>query len=469
MNFPSDKKDAGAVQAVPARRGFLQRVAAASALGAAGLASANNVLADSREGERSHDHGRGNDWITTWAASAHGTYPLGTAVAQPDLQFAFPDAATGASNQSFRLIIRPTVWGDQFRLRFSNLFGNRAVTFDDLHLGLQASAGTLVEGSNTRITFQGARQVTIPAGEALWSDPVRIGHLKAAGSDLLQGRKLAVSFHVVGSSGPMTWHSKAMQTSYVTAPNSGSHAAAETDRNFPYSTSSWYFLDAVDVAGPRNAATIVTFGDSITDGTGSTLNGDDRWPDVLMRRLHAAHGNRFAVANAGIGGNRIVTDSPTGGPAAVSRLEQDVLSLSGVVGIVWFEGINDLRGGTSAQEIIAGIRQGVTLLRARSPGIVIVQGTITSDVGNATTTPAVEAGRQEVNAFIRTAGIFDGIVDFDAITADPATGELRLEFQPNSTTAAIDKLHPNRAGYLAMGSAVDIRLLTSGSPVKRNP
>jgi len=457
-----DKNDEEKTQVVPPRRGFLQRVAAASALGAAGLASSGNSLAASgREADapRVDDDRRGGYWITTWSGSAHGAYPLGTAVAQPDLQYAFPDAATGANNQSFRLIVRPTVWGEQFRLRFSNLFGTQPVTLDDIHLGLQASAGTLVKESNRRVTFQGSRQVTLPPGSSLWSDPVRLRYLNPADSDMLQGRKLAVSFHVVGSSGPMTWHSKAMQTSYVSAPGSGSLAADETDREFVYSTASWYFLDAVDVIGPRDSATMVTFGDSITDGTGSTLNGDDRWPDVLTRRLHAAYGNRFAVANAGIGGNRIVSDSPTGGPSALSRLEQDVLGLSGVAGIVWFEGINDLRGGTSAQAIIEGIRQGVALLRERAPGIRIVQGTITSDKGNATTTPEVEAGRQEVNAFIRTATIFDGVVDFDVITADPATGELRLEFQPNSTTAAVDKLHPNRAGYLAMGNAVDIQLL----------
>lgn len=444
------------------RRLFLRRIAAASAVGAGTLAAGPVASASDRDDDdrrQGPDHGEGARWTTTWCASAHGLFPLGTAVSQPDLSFAFPDPTTGANNQSFRLIVRPTIWGEHFRLRFSNFFGSQAVAFDGVYLGLQASAGVVVKDSNRRVTFTGSRQVSIAPGQRVWSDPVHLDALRGPGSELLQGRKLAVSFQVVGTSGPMTWHSKAVQTSYLSAPGAGSHGGDQSDSAFPYSTASWYFLDAVDTAGSRDAATVVALGDSITDGTASTLNGDDRWPDVLTRRLHAAFGNRIAVANAGVGGNRIVSDSPNGGPSAISRLERDVLSLSDVSAVIWLEGINDLRAGTTAEAVIDGIKAGVAYLRQRRPGIRIVQATITSDKGNATTTAAVQAARQAVNAFIRTAKIFDAVVDFDAVTVDPASGELRPEFLPNSTTAGIDHLHPNRAGYQAMGNAVDIRLL----------
>jgi lysophospholipase L1-like esterase len=212
---------------------------------------------------------------------------------------------------------------------------------------------------------------------------------------------------------------------------------------------------------------IVCFGDSITDGTGSTLNGDDRWPDVLARRLRAAYGTRFAVVNAGIGGNRITGPTPYepqtpfgGGPAALDRLERDVLSSPGVSAVIWLEGINDLSSGSTAAAVIAGIKEGVKRIRTHG-GIRIIGGTITPSLGATSTAGSadVDARRQAVNAFIRSTDIFDGVVDFDAVTRDAKTGGLRPEFQPNSSIGgAGDGLHPNRAGYLAMGTAIDLAL-----------
>jgi lysophospholipase L1-like esterase len=242
--------------------------------------------------------------------------------------------------------------------------------------------------------------VVIPAGQLLWSDPVSLDFARDPERILLFGRKLAISFHVAGSSGPMTWHSKALQTNDITAPGAGSHSKDESDEAFPYTSTSWYFLDAVDTRGVRNAVTVVTLGDSITDGTGSTLNGDDRWPDDLARRLHEAYGNQVAVANAGIGGNRILTDAGAGGPPALSRLDRDVLGLSGVTAVIWFEGINDLSAGASAESVIEGIRTGVATLRARRPGLKIIQATITSSLGSTNGTPRVRRappGRQRLH------------------------------------------------------------------------
>lgn len=421
---------------------------------------------------------QGQKWVASWAASAHGPYPSGNPSAQPSLQFAIESAETGAVDQTFRLIIRPDLWGSRGRLRFSNAFGARAVTFDNVFIGLQSSAGHLASGTNSRVLFGGKNSITIEAGSVVYSDAVNLTFVKNANDPLLAGRKLAVSFHIAGGSGPMTWHAKALQTSYLTAPRAGSHGHEESDASFPFTTTSWFFLDAFEVMAPADATVVACFGDSITDGTLSTLNGDDRWPDVLSRRLRTAYGNRVAVINAGIGGNQITgpakysaTAPFAGGPSALDRLERDVLSLAGVTHIIWLEGINDLSRGASTETVIAGMQELVKRVRAHGK-IKIIGATITSGLGyNGPAGAAeVDARRQIVNEFIRSnsqpGGFFDGVADFDAATVDAKTGGLRAAFQPNSTVGgAGDKLHPNRAGYQAMGNVIDITLLAPG--VKR--
>jgi lysophospholipase L1-like esterase len=408
----------------------------------------------------------GQKWVASWAASVHGPYPSGNPSAQPDLKFAFPDPAQGAVDQSFRLIVRPDLWGDRVRIRLANTFGTQPVRFDAVYVGLSSFAGNIVKGTNRPVLFGGTRSITIAAGTSTYSDGV---DLKLPAGALTDGRKLAVSFRVAGASGPMTWHAKALQTSYLGKPRSAVHTGDEDDGAFPFTTTSWYFLDAVDVMAPENTVVVCAFGDSITDGTLSTLNGDDRWPDVLARRLHAAYGNRVSVVNAGIGGNRILTPESypppqpfAGGPSALQRLDRDLFGLSGLSAVVLLEGINDISSGASADAIIAGMKELVSRVKAK--GLKIVGATITSSLtanGNSGT-PDANARRHAVNAFIRTGGIFDAVADFDAATVDPATGALREEFVPNSTIGgAGDRLHPNRAGYQAMGSAVDLRIFAS--------
>jgi lysophospholipase L1-like esterase len=415
---------------------------------------------------------RGQKWIAVWAASAHGPYPSGNASAQPVLDFAITSPEQGAVDQTFRLIVRPDLWSSRVRLRFTNVFGTQPVTFDDVFVGLQGVAGDIATGTNRRVTFASGRErLTLPAGQSTFSDAVTLPFVERMHPSMRAGRKLAISFHTVGSTGPMTWHAKALQTSYITAPRSGSHGAEEHDDAFAFTTTSWFFLDAVDMLAPQDTAAVACFGDSITDGTASTLNGDDRWPDVLSRRLHAVYGDRVSVINAGIGGNRITGPadySPAapfaGGPSALGRLDRDVLGLSGLAAVIWLEGINDLSAGASPEAIVAGLKEGVTRLRAHDPGLVIVGATITPSLGATSAAGTVEndARRQRVNAFIRSGGLFDAVADFDAATRDPETGGLRPAFQPNSTIGgAGDRLHPNRAGYQAMANAVDLTLLSS--------
>src|SRR4051812_1490630 len=448
-------------QATFARRGFLRL--AGAALAAIALASAG-VFADEGKGE-------GQRWTASWGASAHGPYPSGNAVAQPDLSFAFGPPTVGANDQTFRLIVRPDLWGRRVRLRFSNVFGVQPLTIDNIYVGVQAKAGQLIPGTNRPVTFTGGNSMTIPAGEYNYSDPVDLEYVNESSKRDLEGKKLAVSFHVVGTSGLMTWHAKSLQTSYVSGPGTGSHGADEGDEAFPNSTTSWYFLDLVEVMAPADTMVVVALGDSITDGPASTLNGDDRWPDNLSRRLHAAYGDKIVVIDEGIGGNRILSpevytpQTPfSGGPRALDRLKRDVFSLGGVGAVVWLEGINDLSAGATSDAVIAGIQQGAELIHAQ--GLKLVQATIPSARGNnadATADVDRDNRRKAVNAFIRSARIFESMADMDAAVLDPATGQMQSRFLVNSTLGTIDHLHPNRAGYLEMAKTIDIGVLAPSS------
>jgi lysophospholipase L1-like esterase len=429
-------------------------IAFAVALGLAGGASAQQA----------------QNWVVAWTGSAQGPYPIGNPSAQPDQRFAFPSAEAGARDQTFRLIVRPDIWGPQARFRFTNVFGTRPVTIDGAFVGLQLGGPAIVKGTNRAITFAGKDSVTIAPGASAWSEAVALPFASDAAG--LSGRKLAVSFHVAGESGPMTWHAKALTTSYVTAPSAGSQGKDEGEAAFPYGTSSWFFLDAVEMAAPPTSYAVVAFGDSITDGTASTMNGDDRWPDVLSRRLHALHGNGVAVVNAGIGGNQVAgpaeygaTKPFPGGPSAKARIDRDVLDLSGVGAIILFEGINDFskNGNASVDTVAAALKDTVARIRERRPNMRVIGASVITALGATNAahgSPEQDAKRKDFNAFIRNSGLFDGVIDFDKATLDPQSGSLKPEFVPESTTGGPgDKLHPNRTGYLAMGSAIDLGLL----------
>jgi lysophospholipase L1-like esterase len=413
------------------------------------------------------------NWITSWAASPQGPYPSGAAVAQPDLSFVFPDNA--ANDQTFRLVVRPGMWSRFVRIHFTNLFGNQLITLDGAYVGIQKTGAAIVPSTNQPVSFNGgSTRLTLQPGESVWSDPVKLRYVNGEGQSsaldalAMAGRKLAVSFHTVGSTGPMTWHAKAMTTSYVTDRGAGSVGATEGDV-FSTSTTSWYFIDKIDMDAPEGTQLVVALGDSITDGTSSTINGDDRWPDVVARRLNAAYGDSVVLVNEGIGGNQIVgpanydpSNPVAGGPSALQRLARDVIGLSGVSAVIWHEGTNDVSAGTGADAIEAGIISVVQQLRAAIPGIRIVGTTITSEVGAAGNggTPAAAAERIALNAFIKSSGLFDDVVDFYAVTTDPATGAMMAQFIPNTSIGgAGDHVHPNRAGYLTMGNAVNIGVL----------
>lgn len=469
------------------RRGLLAAVGLAAGL-AAGLTATVPANADDAAYK-----GHGNSkWAASWTTSIQSAYvlpttPQGASVPgfdpQPDLSIPLPNATVnGAVNQSMRMIVKPDLWGRTVRIRFSNVFGTKPVTFSHAAVGLQSYQANLVPGTSVDLRFRGNRSITIPAGQQVYSDPVELPFVSATQPQALEGRNLAISFAVEGSSGPMSHHGTAFTTSYISAQGSGDKVSAEDDVAYPYSTTSWFFVSEVDVLAPRDTLVVVAFGDSITDGTFSTLNGNDRWSNVMSRQLHRRLGNRVSVVNQGIGGNAVVANL-TGQPAT-QRVQRDVISVAGVDTVVWMEGINDLGGGQLTPEpIIPGYRQVVSSLHAA--GIKVIGATLTSSYvpngqvpsnsplaaasatlaeqyGNAQT----DAYRRTLNNFILTSGLFDGTADFAAVTTDPRTGTLYAPYVPNSEGSAGDYLHPNRAGYQAMGvtaAQAVFRLLRSGN------
>ena len=485
------------------RRTFLKSAVALLAL--LGLGIVPGARAD-----RDDDRDPGNTkWVASWATSpgAYFVYvaPLPqnqalapaptrftTANIQPDLAFPFPNAnTTGAHSQTIRSIVKPDLWGDTMRVKLSNVFGNLPLTLDSTTIGLQEYAGNVVHGTLTPVTFRGATSVTIPAGTEIWSDAVHLSFVKHSGDSLLEGRNLAISYSIQGDSGHMTYHSGANTTSFITPSGSGDHTQAADGFAYEFTTTSWFFLTTLDVLASSDTVVVCAFGDSITDGTHTTLNTNDRWANVLSRRLHNAYGNKVTVVNEAIGGNRVVppaVPNAASGPAAVDRLDRDVLGLSGLTHVIWLEGINDLGAGYggatpenpvlhTAAAIIAGYQNVVGRLHAR--GVKVYGATVVSALGlnnpaegwdlvhfptflaTGDNGPLVEAQRLILNQFIRAPGNFDGVVDFDTATRDPdpaGLGNMAPRFLPNSqfTQLPWDYLHPNHAGYNAMGLAIDI-------------
>lgn len=375
-------------------------------------------------------HDAGTRWTATWAASP-------TAAAATGL------SATGLSDQTVRDVVHTSVGGWRLRVRLTNRYGDRPVSFDDMSVGT-ADGAALDHG--VRITFGGRPTVTIPAGADVASDAVRL----TVGPQ----ENLAVSLHTPGATGPASWHSAAHTTSYIAA---GDHAGDPSGDAFTTRVTSWYFLDGVDVLASPRDGTVVALGDSITDGTGTAVDSNTRWTDDLVRRIDdGPPGHRMSVVNAGIGGNEVTLDRqpPYFGVSALHRLEADVLAQPGASAVIVFEGVNDLTASAvPAAQLIAGLRQVAD--RVHAARLPVIGATITPCGGYPVCGAQVEEQRQLVNSWIRTSGAFDAVLDFDSVVRDPAnTDVLRAGFDSG------DHLHPNAAAYQAMADTIDLRTLT---------
>jgi len=352
--------------------------------------------------------------------------------------------------QTLRMLVHPTIGGSSLRLRLSNTFGEADVTFGAVGVARAVASGAaeLVPGSERRVTFRSRGAVTVGKGSTVVGDPVPLS--------VAPGQDLAVDVYVVsgGDAAAITGHDAAQGTQFVADGNQAGQGGAA----FTGTVASWFWLDGVDVRpGPDVRGSIVALGDSITDGAYTTWNGNDRWtgPDTLIRRLNEAK-IPLSVLNQGIGGNQVLTDRTDccGAGTSISALERekaDVREQTGARYLILADGINDIGYHATAPDLIAGLRTIAT--RAHRAGIRVIGATITPfgcDAG--CFSPEQEAVRQQVNAWVRTSRVFDGVADFDAAIRDP---ELPSQVLP---AYQADHLHPNVAGQRAMAESIDLAL-----------
>jgi lysophospholipase L1-like esterase len=347
-------------------------------------------------------------------------------------------------NATIRQIVRTTIGGDRVRIRISNEYGDRPLVVGAAHVALRTTASTIDAASDRALTFGGKPAVVVRAGAVVTSDPLAYA--------VPQLGDLAVSLYLPDSARTSTRHALAVQTTYVS--RSGNQVASPT---FAADTTmrSWLFLTAVEVTNPRAVGAIVAIGNSITDGYAATPDSNRRWPDVLARRLLASSAEPVrAVVNAGISGNRVLTLGS--GPSLLSRFDRDVLMQPGVTHVIVLEGINDFSRdalvAATAEELIDAHRQ--LAERAHERGLVIYGATLTPfERPPDARSEAREAKRQAINTWIRRGGAYDGVIDFDSVTRDPAQPR---RFLPKYDSG--DHLHPSDAGYQAMGEAIDLAL-----------
>ena len=413
-------------------------------------------------------------WVATWSTSLVGRPqlppPPGPPAPAPFMRNACPAAPAPAippatppagttfapppfvhfTNQTLRQIVRTSAGGSRARVVLSNTFGNAALTIGAAHIAPRESDDAIRTGQGRPLTFGGRSTITIPANAVVYSDPVAL--TVAPLSDL------AVDLYLPGTTNtqaPLAVHTGAFQTSYIS--ETGNHAGVAKLPSVA-TTRSWFVLSRVEVDAADAAGVVVAFGDSITDGAASTADTNSRWPDVLARRLLSSPTPvKMGIVNAGIGGNRVLSEGTYGaGVNALARFEVDALSQTGVTHIIVMEGINDIGNARqnptpTAEDLIAAHKQ--MIVRAHAKGVKIFGATLTPFWGANYYTDAGEAKRQALNEWIRTGKAYDGVVDFDKATRDPGDPKKML-----AAYDSCDHLHPSDAGYKAMGEAIDLSL-----------
>jgi len=386
-------------------------------------------------------------WVASWAASQMAVEDR-NALSSEDL-----------TDTTLRQTIHLTAGGQRIRVRLANNFGIGPLRLKSVHVARAAAPGSAAidPASDRAVTFAGQGVVIIPEGATYLSDPVDLA-VKPLDN-------LAISFHIAQPPARQTGHPGSRTTTHIVK---GDHVA-DTNLEGARTVERWHQIAGIDVETDRKATAVVAFGDSITDGNGSTTNGNDRWPDILAARLQENRSTRhISVLNHGIGGNRLLQDGT--GPNALARFERDVLGQPGVRYLIILEGINDIgnisRDRPSSKEehaalvarMIAAYQQMVA--KARSGGIRVYGATILPFAGSdySRRDPLNEADRQAVNQWIRTPGNFDAVIDFDAAIRDPQQSQRMLPAYDKG-----DGLHPSAAGYKTMGEAIPLSLFNAMS------
>ncbi|MFD6427051.1 SGNH/GDSL hydrolase family protein [Streptomyces sp. NPDC060198] len=427
---------------------FAATVATGTAVGVAGAADAGG---DAGSGRSATAHARqaGTHWVNTWTSMPQLTEPNNMPPAP------FTQDGKVLDDTTLRQTVHVSVGGKQVRLRFSNAFGGAALPLTSVSVALpaggRAGASAIRPATFRTVTFSGSASTVVPVGSQAVSDPLDF--------DVAPGTNLTVTVYLAHgqASNSVTSHPGSRTTSYLLA---GDHVRDE-DLTGAASAAHWYFLSGVEVWSPDTTAAAVVVGDSLTDGRGSTTDANNRWPDQLLDRLRSRPDTAStAILNQAAGGNRVLNDGL--GPNALSRVDRDVLAQSGVEWALVFEGVNDI--GTAeateaaqqrtADDLIAAYDQ--IIVRAHTRGIRVYGATLTPFGGNDPyDDPAGyrEQARQKVNAWIRTSGRFDSVVDFDKAARDPQNPRRLLPAYSDA-----DHLHLNPAGYAALAAAVPARL-----------
>jgi lysophospholipase L1-like esterase len=418
----------------------------------------------------------GEHWVGTWTTAQVGRpqnpppppppgpiaapVPGQPAIPAPPPQPAIPLPFMHFNNQTLRQIVHVGIGGNRARIALSNTFGTMPVTIAAAELTLRDKEAAIVPQSARVLNFSGRPTISIPAGAMVYSDPVDL-NVPPLGD-------LAIDLYLPGDTNtpsPLTMHVGALQTSYVS--QTGNHVG-ETSLPVVATTQSWFLLSRVEVMAPESVGAIVTFGDSITEGARSTPDTNSRWPDVLAKRLMAQPGSvKPAVLNAGIGGNRVLTDALyNSGVDALARFERDAVDQAGVAYVIVLEAINDIGNARqnptpTAEDLIAGHKQLIEV--AHTKGLRIYGATVTPFEAANYFTKEGEAKREALNQWIRTSKAYDGVIDFDLATRDPANPTRLLPLYDSG-----DHLHPNDAGYKAMGDAIDLTLFKAASAPARS-
>lgn len=385
-------------------------------------------------------HAADGHWVTTWGCAPQLTEPGN-----------LPPAPLAHS--TLRQFVRTSAGGKLIRVRFSNAYGTAAVTINASRVALSSSAasagnGDIYVATDKALTFRGAPGTVIPPGEVVFSDPVQF--------DLPAVTNVAVSTYFGSiSATTINGHPGSRTTSFISATNAVSAASLPTASK----TKHWYIVTGVEVLGDSASKAIAVLGDSITDGRGSTDDGNNRWPDILAQRLATnAPTAGVGVVNVGIGGNAIFGGL---GPAAVNRFDRDVLQQNGARYLIVFEGVNDIGSGSSSMATATNLVNAYTQFanKAKARGLRAYGATITPFGGSGYYSELHEQERQFVNAWFRTNTAFDGVIDFDATVRDPAD-PTKFKAEYYTGVNANDWLHLNPAGYKAMGDAIDLNLFT---------
>jgi len=382
-----------------------------------------------------------DDWVGTWTASPQPVWA-------PDF-LAPPKVPRNLWNQTVRELAHVSIGGTKIRLLLTNEYTNYPVAIGSVHVAISEKGAAIVPASDRTVTFGGKPSITIPPGAPALSDPIDL--VVPPLSDV------AVSVFVPEVTPIETMHWEGRQTAYIAAGDK----TAEQDIKSDSTMTAKVFLSAIFVDAQPGARAVVTFGDSITDGDGSTIDANHRWPDNLARRLSD---RKIAVLNQGISGAKVLSDRM--GMNALARFERDVLSQPHADIVTMMMGINDIGWPQSvlapadkipsADEVIAGHQQ--IIARAHLHHLRIIGATLTPFEDTFHGTPLFgyysdekEKVRQAVNKWIRESGAYDGVADFDAVVRDPANPKhIKAEFDSG------DHLHPNDAGYIAMADSIDL-------------